>query len=68
MSVPITVATEFVLNSLIKLAEASALIRAVRTEGRSEVTEMEWRDIIEMNDNARADAQDAVDNAIAEGR
>lgn len=67
MSVPVTIAADFVLNALIKLAEASALIRKAQAEGRT-LTHAEWSDIIESNDNARADAQDAVDNAIIEGR
>lgn len=67
MSVPIQVATEFVLTSLIKLAEASARIRAAQAEGRG-LTSSEWQDIITANDTARSDAQDAVDQAIAEGR
>ena len=68
MSVPISIAADFVLTSIIKLAESSARIKAAREEGRTELTRMEWQDIIEGNDNARSDAQAAVDQAAAEGR
>lgn len=67
MSIPISIAADFVLTSLIKLAESSARIRAAQAEGRS-LTRAEWQDIVESNDQARLDAQDAVDLAIAEGR
>lgn len=67
MSVPISIAADFVLTSLIKLAESSARIRAAQAEGRT-LTRMEWQDIVEGNDQARSDAQAAVDRAIAEGR
>lgn len=68
MSVPVAVATEFVLNSLIKLAESSARIRAVQAAGRDKLNLAEWQAILEGNDQARSDAQAAVDNAIIEGR
>ncbi len=55
------------MESLIKLAESSARIRAAQAEGRS-LSRSEWQDIVEGNDQARSDAQAAVDNAIAEGR
>jgi hypothetical protein len=67
MSIPISIAADFVLNSLIKLAESSARIRAAQAEGRG-LTQMEWHDIVRANDQARSDAQAAVDNAIIEGR
>jgi len=68
VSVPVAVATEFVLNSLIKLAESSARIRAVQAAGRDKLNLAEWQAILEGNDQARSDAQAAVDNAIIEGR
>lgn len=61
-TVPISIATEFVLNGLAKLAEASARIRAARAEGRDHLNPMEG------NDQARSDAQASVDLASAEGR
>jgi hypothetical protein len=68
MSVPIAMAADFVLNSIIKLAESSARIRAARDQGRDRLTPEEWQDILSANDAARAAAQAAVDRAIAEGR
>lgn len=67
MSVPIAMAADFVLNSIIKLAESSARIRAAQAEGR-ELTPEEWQGILSVNDAARATAQEAVDRALAEGR
>lgn len=54
------IAAEFIFNSLIKLAESSARIRAANAEGRG-LTAMEWQDIVGGNDQARSDAQAAVD-------
>jgi len=68
MSVPIAMAADFVMNSIIKLAESSARIRAAREQGRDKLTTEEWRSILDSNDAARADAQEAVDRAIVEGR
>lgn len=68
MSVPIATAADFILNSIIKLAESSARIRAAQSEGRDKLTPEEWQSILSANDAARATAQEAVDRAIAEGR
>lgn len=68
MSVSVAIAADFVLNSIIKLAESSARIRAAQAAGRDKLTPEEWRDILSTNDAARAAAQEAVDQAIAEGR
>lgn len=68
MSVPITVAIDFVLTGLEQLARASAMIKAAQEQGRSEFTRDEWDQVTDANDLARAAAQDAVDQAIAEGR
>lgn len=68
MSIPITVAADFVLNSLIKLAESSARIQAARAAGRDHLTTEEWADVIGENDAVRAAAQAAVQRAEAEGR
>ena len=64
MSIPVAVAADFVLNSLIKLAESSARIQAARAEGRTTLTTQEWNNIIATNDAARAAAQTAVDRAL----
>lgn len=68
MSVPIAMAADFVLNSIIKLAESSARIRAAQAAGRDKLTPEEWQGILSTNDGARAAAQEATDLAIAEGR
>lgn len=68
MSVPVTVAADFILNSIIKLAESSARVRAAQAAGRDKLTPEEWQSILSPNDAARAAAQEAVDLAIAEGR
>jgi len=68
MSVPVTMAADFVLNSIIKLAESSARIRAAQAEGRDKLTPEEWSGILAGNDAARVAAGEAVDRAIADGR
>ena len=67
MSVSVDIALDFVLNGLAKLLEASERIKAARAEGRG-LTLMEWHEIVQGNDQARSDAQAAVELAKSEGR